>query len=181
GPQMVRDVFRLMKEKEPAIICIDGIDAIATARFDAQTGASQEDTRGCDIQKQEICEALELHLTHHELYQEIGINPPRPCGDPRMVRDVFRLMKEKEPAIISIDEVDAIATTGFDAQTGAGQETLYVKVVLATNRADTVDPALLCPGRLDRKIEFPLPDRRQKRLVFQVNLQGHVLFDVCSF
>lgn len=38
---------------------------------------------------------------------------------------------------------------------------------MATNRADTLDPALLRPGRLDRKIEFPLPDRRQKRLVFQ--------------
>ena len=38
---------------------------------------------------------------------------------------------------------------------------------MATNRADTLDPALLRPGRLDRKIEFPTPDRRQKRLVFQ--------------
>ena len=37
---------------------------------------------------------------------------------------------------------------------------------MATNRADTIDPALLRPGRLDRKIEFPLPDRRQKRLIF---------------
>ena len=37
---------------------------------------------------------------------------------------------------------------------------------MATNRADTLDPALLRPGRLDRKIEFPYPDRRQKRLVF---------------
>ena len=40
---------------------------------------------------------------------------------------------------------------------------------MATNRADTLDPALLRPGRLDRKIEFPMPDRRQKRLVFQVS------------
>lgn len=39
---------------------------------------------------------------------------------------------------------------------------------MATNRADTLDPALLRPGRLDRKIEFPVPDRRQKRLIFQV-------------
>ena len=38
---------------------------------------------------------------------------------------------------------------------------------MATNRADTMDPALLRPGRLDRKIEFPEPDRRQKRLIFQ--------------
>ncbi|CAF4012882.1 unnamed protein product, partial [Rotaria sordida] len=38
--------------------------------------------------------------------------------------------------------------------------------IMATNRADTLDPALLRPGRLDRKIEFPLPDRRQKRLIF---------------
>ena len=42
-----------------------------------------------------------------------------------------------------------------------------LQVIMATNRADTLDPALLRPGRLDRKIEFPLPDRRQKRLVFQ--------------
>ena len=49
---------------------------------------------------------------------------------------------------------------GFD-------QTTNVKVIMATNRADTLDPALLRPGRLDRKIEFPNPDRRQKRLVFQ--------------
>merc|ERR1711907_865170 len=104
---------------------------------------------------------------------------------PRMVRDVFRLAKENSPAIIFIDEIDSIATARFDAQTGADREvqrilmellnqmdgfdhTVNVKVIMATNRADTLDPALLRPGRLDRKIEFPLPDRRQKRLVFQV-------------
>merc|ERR1711887_476983 len=102
---------------------------------------------------------------------------------PRMVRDVFRLAKENSPAIIFIDEIDAIATKRFDAQTGADREvqrillellnqmdgfdqTTNVKVIMATNRQDTLDPALLRPGRLDRKIEFPLPDRRQKRLVF---------------
>ena len=49
---------------------------------------------------------------------------------------------------------------GFDKSTN-------VKVIMATNREDTIDPALLRPGRLDRKIEFPLPDKRQKRLIFQ--------------
>ena len=50
---------------------------------------------------------------------------------------------------------------GFDQNTN-------VKVIMATNRQDTLDPALLRPGRLDRKIEFPYPDRRQKRLIFKV-------------
>ena len=98
---------------------------------------------------------------------------------------MFRLAKENAPAIIFIDEVDSIATARFDAHTGADREvqrilmellnqmdgfdqTVNVKVIMATNRQDTLDPALLRPGRLDRKIECPAPDRRQKRLVFQV-------------
>jgi 26S proteasome regulatory subunit T3 len=48
---------------------------------------------------------------------------------------------------------------GFDQSTN-------VKVIMATNRHDTLDPALLRPGRLDRKVEFPYPDRRQKRSIF---------------
>jgi len=103
---------------------------------------------------------------------------------PRMVRDVFRMARENSPSIIFIDEIDAIATKRFDAQTGADREvqrillellnqmdgfdqTTNVKVIMATNRADTLDPALLRPGRLDRKIEFPnLKDRRERRLIF---------------
>merc|ERR1711907_32130 len=194
---------------------------------------SYTDIGGLDIQKQEMREAVELPLTHHDLYRQIGIDPPRgvllygPPGTgktmlakavanqttasfirvvgsefvqkylgegPRMVRDVFRLAKENAPAIIFIEEVDAIATARFDAQTGADREvqrilmellnqmdgfdqTVNVKVIMATNRADTLDPALLRPGRLDRKIEFPLPDRRQKRLVFQVCTQKMNLSD----
>jgi len=103
---------------------------------------------------------------------------------PRMVRDVFRMAKDNAPSIVFIDEVDAIATKRFDSNTGADREvqriliellqqmdgfdqSVNVKVIMNTNRADTLDPALLRPGRLDRKVEFPLPDRRQKRLVFQ--------------
>lgn len=196
--------------------------SITMLSADQKPDVSYSDIGGMDIQKQEVREAVELPLTHFELYKQIGIDPPRGvlmygppgCGKtmlakavarnttaafirvvgsefvqkylgegPRMVRDVFRLAKENAPAIIFIDEIDAIATKRFDAQTGADREvqrillellnqmdgfdqTVNVKVIMATNRADTLDPALLRPGRLDRKIEFPLPDRRQKRLVF---------------
>merc|ERR1712085_217230 len=99
------------------------------------------------------------------------------------------------------DEVDAIATKRFDAQTGADREvqrillellnqmdgfdqTTNIKVIMATNRADTLHPALLRPGRLDRKIEFPNPDRRQKRMVFQaatakMNLSDELALEDC--
>lgn len=196
--------------------------SIAMLRPDQKPEVAYADIGGLDAQKQEVREAVELPLTHFELYQQIGIDPPRGvllygppgCGKtmlakavahhttasfirvvgsefvqkylgegPRMVRDVFRLARENSPAIIFIDEIDAIATKRFDAQTGADREVqrillellnqmdgfdqhTNVKVIMATNRADTLDPALLRPGRLDRKIEFPLPDRRQKRLVF---------------
>lgn len=81
-----------------------------------------------------------------------------------MCREVQRILMEL------LNQMD-----GFD-------QTVNVKVIMATNRADTLDPALLRPGRLDRKIEFPLPDRRQKRLVFQVRLRcycsGHPVMPV---
>jgi len=196
--------------------------SIAMLGSDEKPDVMYSDVGGLDIQKQEIREAVELPLTHFDLYRQIGIDPPRgvllygPPGTgktmlvkavahhttasfirvvgsefvqkylgegPRMVRDVFRLARENSPSIIFIDEIDAIATKRFDAQTGADREvqrillellnqmdgfdqTSNVKVIMATNRADTLDPALLRPGRLDRKIEFPIPDRRQKRLIF---------------
>ncbi|KAI8068335.1 26S protease regulatory subunit 6B [Gongronella butleri] len=196
--------------------------SITMLTSDERPDVTYQDVGGLDIQKQEIREAVELPLSHFDLYRQIGIDPPRgvllygPPGTgktmlvkavahhttasfirvngsefvqkylgegPRMVRDVFRMARENSPAIIFIDEIDAIATKRFDAQTGADREvqrillellnqmdgfdqTSNVKVIMATNRADTLDPALLRPGRLDRKIEFPTPDRRQKRLIF---------------
>lgn len=57
---------------------------------------------------------------------------------------------------------------------------------MATNRQDTLDPALLRPGRLDRKIEFPMPSRRERRLIFQtvtgpMNLGPDVDLEDCEF
>merc|ERR1719324_2261166 len=132
---------------------------------------SYSDIGGMDVQKQEMREAVELPLTHFDLYKQIGIDPPRgvllygPPGTgktmlakavanqttasfirvvgsefvqkylgegPRMVRDVFRLAKENSPAVIFIDEVDAIATKRFDAQTGADREVQRILIELLT-------------------------------------------------
>lgn len=150
------------------------------------------DVGGMDTQKQEIREAVELPLTHFDLYKKIGIDPPRgvllygPPGKlvppalgisqrnlgtgktmlvkavarhttasfirvvgsefvqkylgegPRMVRDVFRLARENAPAIIFIDEIDAIATKRFDAQTGADREVQRILLELL-NQMDGFD------------------------------------------
>ncbi|KAL6656477.1 hypothetical protein ACP70R_007303 [Stipagrostis hirtigluma subsp. patula] len=187
---------------------------------------------GCEEQKREVREAVELPLTRPELFERLGVDPPRGvllCGPPgtgktmlakavahhtsaaffrvsgaalvskvlgegpRMVRDVFRLARERAPSIVFIDEVDAVAAARSDADSGADREVQRVlvellaqmdgfdggggggdnvRVIMATNRADELDPALLRPGRLDRKVEFGLPDRRQKRLVFQACAAG---------
>jgi len=106
-------------------------------------------------------------------------------GDgPKLVRDLFKTAKKYTPSIIFIDEIDAIATRRFDAQTGADREVqrilieflsqmdgfeknFNVKIIMCTNRIDTLDPAILRPGRIDRKIEFPLPTILEKRFMFQ--------------
>ncbi len=62
---------------------------------------------------------------------------------------------------------------GFDARAD-------VKVILATNRIESLDPALLRPGRIDRKIEFPLPDIKTKRRIFQVIILHPQKFGGCA-
>ncbi|KAI5634161.1 ATPase family associated with various cellular activities (AAA) domain-containing protein [Phthorimaea operculella] len=183
GPRMVRDVFRLAKENSPAIIFIDEIDAIATKRVGQKyLGEGPRMVRDVFRLAKENSPAI-IFIDEIDAIATKRVGQKYLGEGPRMVRDVFRLAKENSPAIIFIDEIDAIATKRFDAQTGADREvqrillellnqmdgfdqTTNVKVIMATNRADTLDPALLRPGRLDRKIEFPLPDRRQKRLIF---------------
>ncbi|KAI0277696.1 P-loop containing nucleoside triphosphate hydrolase protein [Russula aff. rugulosa BPL654] len=185
--------------------------SIAMLGAEEKPDVTYQDVGGMDSQKQEIREAkigidpprgvllygppgtgktmLVKAVAHHTTASFIRVVGSefvqKYLGEgPRMVRDVFRLARENSPAIIFIDEIDAIATKRFDAQTGADREVQRillellnqmdgfdqgsnVKVIMATNRQDTLDPALLRPGRLDRKIEFPLPSRRERRLIFQ--------------
>lgn len=104
----------------------------------------------------------------------------------KLVRDAFALAKEKSPAIIFIDELDAIGTKRFDSDLSGDREVQRtmlellnqldgfsssdnVKVIAATNRIDILDPALLRSGRLDRKIEFPHPDEEARVRILQIH------------
>lgn len=104
----------------------------------------------------------------------------------RMVRELFTLARSKRACIIFFDEVDAIGGARFDDGQGGDNEVQRtmleilnqldgfsargnIKVLMATNRPDTLDPALLRPGRLDRKIEVGLPDLEGRTQIFKIH------------
>merc|ERR1711968_143731 len=106
---------------------------------------------------------------------------------PKLVREVFRVAEEHAPSIVFIDEIDAVGMKRYDSDSSGQREiqrTMLellnqldgfdergdVKVIMATNRIESLDPALLRPGRIDRKIEFPLPDINTKRKIFSIQL-----------
>lgn len=104
----------------------------------------------------------------------------------RMIREMFAYARDHEPCIIFMDEIDAIGGRRFSEGTSADREiqrTLMellnqmdgfdtlgkVKMIMATNRPDTLDPALLRPGRLDRKIEITLPNEQGRLEVLKIH------------
>lgn len=107
----------------------------------------------------------------------------------RRVRDLFAQARKAERAIIFIDEIDAVGRARSSAQHNAAdgerENTLisllnemdgfvgtHVIVLAATNRPDTLDPALTRPGRLDRQVQVPNPDRRGRTLILEVHAAG---------
>ena len=104
----------------------------------------------------------------------------------RIIREMFGYAKEHQPCVIFMDEIDAIGGSRFSEGTSADREiqrTLMellaqldgfeslgaVKIVMATNRPDILDPALLRPGRLDRKIEIPLPNESSRMEILKIH------------
>ena len=104
----------------------------------------------------------------------------------RMVRELFVMAKEHAPSIIFMDEIDSIGSTR--GKTGSGsdsevqrtmmellnqldgfQATNSIKVLMATNRIDILDSALLRPGRIDRKIEFPQPNEAARYEILRIH------------
>jgi len=104
----------------------------------------------------------------------------------RVIREMFGYARDHQPCVIFMDEIDAIGGRRFSQGTSAEREiqrTLMellnqldgfdtlgkVKMIMATNRPDTLDPALLRPGRLDRKIEIPLPNESSRRDILKIH------------
>ncbi|KAH0898864.1 hypothetical protein HID58_048432 [Brassica napus] len=107
----------------------------------------------------------------------------------RLIREMFNYAREHQPCIIFMDEIDAIGGRRFSEGTSADREiqrTLMellnqldgfdnlgkVKMIMATNRPDVLDPALLRPGRLDRKIEIPLPNEQSRMDILKIHAAG---------
>ncbi|KAN0066498.1 26S proteasome regulatory subunit 7 [Thecaphora frezii] len=107
----------------------------------------------------------------------------------RMVRELFEMARTKKACIIFFDEVDAIGGARFDDGAGGDNEVQRtmlelinqldgfdargnIKVLMATNRPDTLDPALLRPGRLDRRVEFGLPDNEGRAHILRIHARS---------
>ena len=103
-----------------------------------------------------------------------------------MVRELFVMARQHAPSIIFMDEIDSIGGTRIDSSSGGDSEvqrtmlellnqldgfepSQNIKVLMATNRIDILDPALLRPGRIDRKIEFPNPNEASRLQIIRIH------------
>jgi 26S proteasome regulatory subunit T4 len=219
----------LPREVDPQVYNMQRMDSDAKVNFQ-EIGGLQEQMRA-------LREVIELPLTNPELFNRVGIAPPKGVllyGPPgtgktllakaiasnvdahflkvvgssivdkyigesaRVVREMFAFAREHEPCIIFIDEVDAIGTKRIEGTSSDRevQRTLMellnqldgfdrlgkVKVIMATNRPDTLDLALMRPGRLDRKIEIPLPNETARLDIIKIHARsilthGEIDFD----
>ena len=182
-----------------------------------------DDIGGLEDVKQQLREAIEWPLKSPEIFEKMGIRPPRGvllygppgCGktllakavatesganfiavkgpeilskwvgeSEKAIREIFRRARQVAPAVVFFDEIDSIAPArGMRHDTAVtdrivnqllaemdGIQTLKNVVVIgATNRADILDPALLRPGRFDRVIYVPPPDRRARLEILKVH------------
>ena len=189
-----------------------------------------EDIGGLDDAIQKIREIVELPLRHPELFEHLGIDPPKgvllhgppgcgktllakavaneanatfiPINGPEIMskyygeseerlREVFKQARESAPAIIFIDELDAIApkreeVTGEVERRVVAQlltlmdgiqERGQIIVIGATNRPNAIDPALRRPGRFDREIAIGVPDRNGRKEILMIHTRGMPLAD----
>ncbi|EAQ86178.1 conserved hypothetical protein [Chaetomium globosum CBS 148.51] len=173
---------------------------VSVMKLDKAPTESYADIGGLEQQIQEVRESVELPLLHPELYEEMGIKPPKGVilygapgtgktllakavanqtsatflrivgseliqkylGDgPRLVRQLLPL--RTPPRLLQRTMLELLnQLDGFDDRGD-------VKVIMATNKIETLDPALIRPGRIDRKILFENPDQNTKRKIFTLH------------
>jgi len=184
-----------------------------------------EDIGGLKDEVGRVREMVELPMKHPELFEKLGIKPPKGVllyGPPgtgktllakavasesnahfahvngpeimdkfygeseRKLRDIFEDAQQNAPSIIFIDELDSIAPKRDEtkgeverrvvAQLLALMDGLVTRgnviVLAATNRPDSIDPALRRPGRFDREIEIGVPDRKGRKEILQIHTRG---------
>uniref|UniRef100_A0A7N5KNQ1 AAA+ ATPase domain-containing protein n=1 Tax=Ailuropoda melanoleuca TaxID=9646 RepID=A0A7N5KNQ1_AILME len=182
---------------------------------------SYSEIGGLSGQIRELREVIELPLTNPELFQRVGIIPPKGCllyGPPGtgktllaravasqldcnllkvvsssivdkyigesacLIREMFNYARDHQPCIIFMDEINAIGGRRFSEGTSADREIqrtlMEVKMIMATNRPDTLDPALLRPGRLDRKIHIDLPNEQARLDILKIHAAEDVRNDL---
>ena len=198
---------------------------------------SYSDIGGLEEPIRELRETVELPLTKPEVFERIGIEPPKGIllyGAPgtgksllakavasqtkatfirivgselvqkyigegaRLVRDLFKMAKEKSPSIIFIDELDSIGAKRIDSATSGDREvqrTLMqllsemdgfnprgnVRLIAATNRPDILDLALLRPGRFDRFISIPMPNKEARKMILKIHTRKIKLSEEVDF
>ncbi|WP_437178579.1 proteasome-activating nucleotidase [Methanoculleus methanifontis] len=198
---------------------------VRVMELDEQPSVTFEQVGGLKEEIEEVREAVEYPLTKPEIYERVGVEPPKGIllyGPPgtgktliakavarqsqarfirmsgselvhkyigegaQLVRELFILARERAPAIVFIDEIDAIGSMRTnDGTSGSAevQRTLMqllaemdgfgnrgnIRIMAATNRIDMLDPALLRPGRFDRIIEVPLPDAGARLEILKIH------------
>ncbi len=198
---------------------------VRVMELDEQPDVTFEQIGGLREEIEEVREAVEYPLTKPEVYERVGVEPPKGIllyGPPgtgktliakavahqshakfirmsgselvhkyigegaQLVRELFVLARERAPAIVFIDEIDAIGSMRTnDGTSGSAevQRTLMqllaemdgfgnrgnIRIMAATNRIDMLDPALLRPGRFDRIIRIPLPDNGARLEILKIH------------
>jgi len=186
-----------------------------------------DDIGGLEDVKQELKEAVEWPLKHKEVFERLGIRPPKGLllfGPPgtgktllakavanesqanfisvkgpeifskwvgeseKAIREIFKKARQAAPTVVFFDEIDSIAPKrGMDIGSSGVTEKVVnqllteldgleepkdVVIIAATNRPDILDPALLRPGRLDRIVLVPVPDKKARLDIFKVHTKN---------
>jgi 26S proteasome regulatory subunit T1 len=229
SPTDVEEGMRIGVEKKKYKISLPlppKIDpSVSLMTVEERPDVSYDDIGGYREQIEKLKEVLELPLLNPQIFNQLGIDPPKGVmlyGPPgtgktltaravanradacfirisgcelvqkyigegaRLVRELFQMARTKKACIIFFDEIDSIGgvrTDDPDSGDTEVQRTMLeiinqldgfesrgnIKVLMATNRPDVLDPALVRPGRIDRRIEYGLPDLEGRIQIFKIH------------